>query len=630
MAGKGSDTVLFLVPGDPHQRTGGYRYVAQLVKALEQNGFDARVQGLEGRFPIPDSVAESAMDSALSHCEEGTCIVLDGLAMGGLPSVVEKHAGRLHLVALVHHPLADETGISDDDKAFLFASETRALAAVSGVITTSHHTAERLKDFQVSQDVIQVIEPGANTVSAITESPRQVSETGEIQLLCVASLSPRKAQHQLVQALAELQHLSWHCCLVGSTERDPQYSQQVIDQIEELALAGRISLAGELDDEPLGQKYIDADLFVLPSLYEGYGMVIDEALAAGLPIITSDGGALASTGNRPGIRQYPAGSIDGLKQCLQSCLTDRPLLQQMAVAARKSSETIRQWSDAAREFEQALERNIETRDHSQFDQHWLTLREPADHQARNGDLVRRVQDWAGPGELRIVDLGAGAGSNGACLSEALTQEQHWTLLDQDASLLAEARSRLAPKVARLETRQCSLDIGKLNELMPDHTQLITASALIDLMSAPWLDALAEAAAAHHAAVYIVLSYAGHFQLGPDHPDDDWMRSLVNDHQHGDKGSGAALGPEATDYLKDQLEGWGFEVAVAPSPWMLSGDERLLQAALIAGWCEAALEQSPAESARIETWKASRLAMAEQGELTVQVDHHDLFAWPTDD
>ena len=644
MAGNGSAPVLFLVPGDPEQRTGGYRYVGQLVKSLNQKGFGARVQGLEGRFPIPDSIAESAMDSALSSCEDGACVVLDGLAMGVLPGVVEKHAARLRLVALVHHPLADETGIGDEDKAFLFASEMRALAAVSSVMTTSRHTAARLKDFQVSPDAVFVIEPGADTVSASGKTTRQVPENGELQLLCVASLSPRKAQHQLVQALCELQHLSWHCTLVGSIERNPEYSQQLVDQIQNLSLAGRITLAGELGDEALARHYSHADLFVLPSLYEGYGMVIDEALAAGLPVITTDGGALASTGNRPGIRQYPAGSVKGLGECLESCLTDRPLLQEMTTAARQSGEAVRQWSDAAQEFEQALKQTLETRDHSQFDQQWLVLREPADHKARNETLVGRVQNWlkhtvgnnpgggtaTRPAMLRIVDLGAGAGSNGVYLSAALTAPQHWTLLDQNPSLLAEARSRLAPSVAGVENCECTLDVGNLDGLIPAKTRLITASALIDLMSASWLDALADTAAARQAGVYIVLSYAGYFQLGPHHPDDDLIRSLVNDHQHGDKGSGAALGPEATDYLKDRLEARGFDVAVAPSPWILGGDDRPLQAALITGWCEAALEQCPAEQSRIEQWRSSRLKLAEQGQLTVQVDHHDLFAWPAHD
>ena len=638
------DSVLFMVPGDPQQRTGGYRYVGQLVSAINQAGRKARVQGLEGRFPIPDAVAESAMDSALANCEDGACVVLDGLAMGGLPAVVEKHAARLRLVALVHHPLADETGISDQDRAFLFDSEKRALAAVSHVITTSRATADRLKDFHVPPEAVQVIEPGADTIAIRPKTARQLAESGELQILCVASLSPRKAQHQLVQALAALQHLRWHCTFVGSTDRNREYSQQVAGQIQNLSLDERISMVGELGDEALAEQYQSADLFVLPSVYEGYGMVIDEALAAGLPVVTTNGGALASTGKRPGVRQYPAGSVDDLRDCLETCLSNTSILQEMTSAAGKSSESARQWSDAAEQFKQVMGYHQTTKDHSQFERQWLALREPADHRARNRTVLGHLQDWARqwldhtagsgseaePKALRVADLGAGAGSNGAYLSDRLAVPQHWTLLDQNPTFLAEAVSRLAPEFTGVDACQCAMEVGNLNQLIPGQTRLITASALIDLASAPWLDALADTAAARRAAVYIVLSYAGEFQLSPEHPDDDLLRALVNDHQHGDKGSGAALGPEATGYLEKQLKSQGFVVVVGPSPWMLGGDDRRLQAELITGWCEAALEQNPAARLAIENWQASRLKLAEQGSLTVQVAHHDLFAWPAHD
>jgi len=668
--------VRFIVPGDPNQRTGGYRYVSRLVGALHDRGVNAVVRGLEGRFPIPDPVARSAMDAELTRCKDGTWVVLDGLAMGGLPGVIEKHSARLNLLALVHHPLADETGIGEDDRAFLLASETRALAAVSRVITTSRHTAVRLNDFRVPPEKIRVVEPGADTVSAsifnfnstftsiVNRSKHPVSDGDTVQLLCVAGLSPRKAQHHLVEALSGLQQFAWHCTLVGSTERDPEYSQQLGDLIHNLDLTDRISLAGELGDEALAEQYRNADLFVLPSLYEGYGMVIDEALAAGLPVITTDGGALASTGDRPGIRQYPAGSVDALRECLQVCFADRQILQEMADATQRSQTSVRHWSDAAAEFEAALDQSPEmhemhemretretreTRDHSQFEQQWLALREPADHRARNRALLEQLQSWlkrraerrgerrgeqsAGDDAemLRIVDLGSGAGSNGLYLSDKLPGAQHWTLLDQDPSLLAEARSRLASEattnVTSVEGCQCSLDADNLADLIPAGTHVITASALIDLMSANWLDALAGAAEARHAAVYIALSYAGEFQLSPQQEDDDLIRSLVNDHQHGDKGSGAALGPEATDYLKDRLQARGYEVAVESSPWNLDGDDGALQAALICGWCEAAMEQAPTGRARIEHWQSLRLRQAETGQLKVQVAHYDLFARP---
>ncbi|HAU16820.1 MAG TPA: glycosyl transferase family 1, partial [Marinobacter adhaerens] len=150
----------FIVPGDPEQNTGGYRYVRKLVEALGDAGCRARVSGLPGQFPRPDRVARNGMDKKLASLPDGASVVLDGLAMGGLPEIVEKHSPRLNLIALVHHPLADETGISEANRQWFFDSETRALGFVNGVITTSQHTAARLADYEVPAERIRVAEPG--------------------------------------------------------------------------------------------------------------------------------------------------------------------------------------------------------------------------------------------------------------------------------------------------------------------------------------------------------------------------------------------------------------------------------------------------------------------------------------
>jgi hypothetical protein len=346
-------------------------------------------------------------------------------------------------------------------------------------------------------------------------------------------------------------------------------------------------------------------------------------------VVTTDGGALAATGNRPGVLQYPAGDLEALQACLQTCLEQRDRLQEMTLSARKSGESVRLWRQVAEECLYALDQDGQDRDHSQFDQQWLVLREPADHRARNRDLLEQAATKleTESGVLKIADLGAGAGSNGVYLSQRLPVPQHWTLLDQDARLLAEAAARLETEVERVEVIQGTLDAGNLDERIPRNTRLITASALIDLASAPWLDALADAAQSRQATVFIVLSYAGEFGLSPQEPDDDWLKSLVNDHQHGDKGSGSAMGPEATGYLRAQLESRRFEVAVAPSPWQLGAGDWQLQTALIAGWCEAAREQCPQQKARIDQWQSLRQRQAKEGKLEIRVDHHDLLAWP---
>ena len=634
--------VLFVVPGDPGQKTGGYRYVQRVIEGLRENGVNASVAGIRGAFPVPDRMAEVSMDALLADLPDDSVVVLDGLAMGGLPEVVGQHSSRLRIVSLVHHALADETGLSDELRDWLFRVERRALSRVAGVVTTSSHTARRLEAYDVPATAIRVVEPGADTVAGLNAKPPTLEEQGgTINLLCVAHLSPRKAQHHLVEALSDLRRFPWHCTLAGSLERDEDYARQVTGIVQNLGFEQRITLAGELDDEGLAKAYAQANVFVLPSVYEGYGMVIDEALAAGLPVITTDGGALANTARRPGIRQYRAGDVGALRTCLEDWLGSPEVLLEVTSQAREEARSLRSWAATASEFQHALEALLPPPDPTAFDSEWLALREPADQQARNRPLLAELLAWAereyccpdtASGHhappLLVVDLGTGTGANARYMVPAMTVPQRWVLLDQDEHLLALAREHLLHLDVPLETHACHLSADRLVHQIPDGTRLVTASALIDLMSAGWLDALAGAASRNGAGVFIVLSYAGHFELSPAHSDDAWIRQTVNDHQHRDKGTGAAMGPAATGYLKKQLEALGYQVSVAPSPWQLTPEHNALQRALLEGWQEAVTEQSPDDRERADRWFRLRFKQACAQQLSIRVDHEDLFAWPS--
>ncbi|WP_373002254.1 glycosyltransferase family 4 protein [Marinobacter sp.] len=630
----------FLVPGDPEQNTGGYRYVRKLVEALVEGGRMAQVSGLPGRFPRPDDVARDAMDQTLASMPDGAWVVLDGLAMGGLPGVVERHAQRLNLLALVHHPLADETGISEADRQWFFESEKQALRFVKGVLTTSRHTAARLADYDVPADVIRVAEPGVTRFPAATAGD-STREADCPRILCVAHLSPRKAQHQLVEALDRLRALPWQCTLAGSDSRDPHYSRQIRTAIASANLEDRIELVGEVDEAGLASLYRHADFFVFPSLYEGYGMVIDEALAEGLPIISSDGGALAKTSARPGVVQYCAGDVRALEARIRDWLAHPDQLAHARKLAAKESRRIRSWADTARNVNEALHHfsgpGPDLHHHSEFDSDWLAAREAADHLARSGELTSTLNDWLirrydgrpsnALSPLQIVDIGSGCGSNAVYLVPALQVPQAWLALDQDAVLLREASKRVDSLDVPFETTSVQLTPENMDQQLPQELSLITASALIDLVSGPWLKALSRAAARRTSAVLIVLSYAGHFELYPEHPDDSLLRELVNQHQHGDKGTGAALGPEATFVLRDLLSQAGYRVDIAESPWRLQGDDKRLARMLMQGWVAAAIEQSPEVRDRLTKWLETRERQLSGGDLTVIVRHLDLLALP---
>ncbi|KAA0020704.1 glycosyltransferase family 4 protein [Salinicola corii] len=341
-----------IVAGDPAQLTGGYVYDARIVEALRATGWTIDVIGLEGRFPEPDAVASHALDSALTRQPEDTLVVIDGLAMGGLPAIVERHASRLSIIALVHHPLADETGLGTPEQQRFRISETRALAAVEGVMVTSVYTARRLADFDVSADRIAVIEPGVEL------SPIEKNEESNAipRLLCIATITPRKGQDLLVEALSELADLPWQCQLVGALDRADHYVAQVREAIARHRLEARIELLGSQPLERLPAFYAGADLFVLPSHYEGYGMVITEALAHGLPVVTTTGGALAHTlPDAAGIKVVP-GDVSALRDAIRSMLEEPETYTRYRAGAREARETLSDWQTAAEAFGIALAR----------------------------------------------------------------------------------------------------------------------------------------------------------------------------------------------------------------------------------------------------------------------------------
>ncbi len=625
----------FIVPGSPAQRTGGYTYARRIVSALRNTGQSVDLVGLEGRFPEADLVATQVMDNTLRGLPENAVVILDGLAMGGLPDTLAKHAGRLHLVALVHHPLADETGLEQVTRERLFASEKAALSHVEGVITTSRFTVHELARYDVAAGRIQAVEPGVDLfpeapVWAATELHRPV------QLLCVGTLSPRKAQDQLVSALAALRELPWQCTLVGSADRAPDYTRDLQSQIERSDLEDRIVLAGEMDDEELARAFDSADIFILPSLYEGYGMVIDEALARGLPVICSDGGALAQTADRPGIQQYAAGQVAELVSYLQAWIAGRDSLLQARKQVRASRSQLTSWQQAAASFKTAVGELLKpVPDHCVFDGGWLALRESADHRARDVAITSHLSDWLSHRfeqsgrPVEIVDLGSGSGSNCRYLSPRLAVPQRWLLLDQDEALLTHAIEHLPGKAPAVHAdyRLVRLTASNLGEVLPSNVDLVTASALIDLVSESWLEALADAVTARQSALLIVLSYAGEFGFNLAHPDDALIQQALNAHQSRDKGLGQALGPEATGTLVALMKTRGAVICEAPSVWQLGPEGNRLQLALLEGYRDAAVEQMPKYADRIWQWFEDRARSIDTGDLLVSVSHRDLLALP---
>ena len=341
----------FLVPGDPLAVTGGYVYDRQIVAGLSSLGWQVRLRRLPDRFPFPDRVALEAADRLLAAIPDGTLVVVDGLGLGAMPAQAQAHAHRLRLVALVHHPLALETGLDADNARRLRESERRALAAVRRVLVTSLATANALCAYGVAATRIGIVEPGT---ASRPQAHRAHGET--TTMLCVAALVPRKGHAVLLDALHRLVNRRWRLSCVGSLERSPHTVAALRRQLVALGLEGRVQLLGEVDAARLEHCYTGADLFVLPSYHEGYGMALAEALAYGLPVVSTRAGAIPDTVPADASLLVPPGDSVALADALARLLDDAGLRQRLAVAARRAAAALPGWADAAARFAAELAR----------------------------------------------------------------------------------------------------------------------------------------------------------------------------------------------------------------------------------------------------------------------------------
>ncbi|MCL7940514.1 glycosyltransferase family 4 protein [Halomonas sp. ATCH28] len=343
-----------IVAGDPDQCTGGYVYDARMVTELRRQGWRVAVVGLEGRFPLADPKARRSMTAALGRLPDAARVVIDGLAMGGLPEEVEQHAARLRIIALVHHPLADETGLDLAEQRAFRESEARALAAARRVIVTSSHTARGLTAYGVPDDRLRVAQPGVAPAPLAASALGHDDPTPPWRLLCVATLTPRKGHDCLLEALAGLQGRDWTLEVIGSHSRDPAHAARLLETTRRDGLTERIVWAGERDAAELAAAYHRADLFVLPSLYEGYGMVVTEALARGLPVITTTGGALADTLPPEAGIAVPPGDARALREALSRWMDDADVRRRLRCGAGQARQGLADWQQAGQAFMAAL------------------------------------------------------------------------------------------------------------------------------------------------------------------------------------------------------------------------------------------------------------------------------------
>lgn len=330
-------TVHFVVPAtidSPAVPSGGNRYDRRVGDELPASGWDVRelhdLGALEG---VPD----------------GGVVLVDGLLGCRAPATMAAHAGRLRLVILVHLPLADETGLTAAEAASLDALERSSLHAVRAVVATSSWTAARLvahHDLPASK--IHVAAPG------VDPAPLTSCGTTGSRLLCVAAVTPRKGHDVLLAALRSLGDLEWSCVCAGALDRAPSF-------VASLPTVAGVRFAGPLTGDALADCFAAADLLVLPSRAEPYGMVVTEALACGVPVLATAVDGLpealgrTSSGDVPGLL-VPSDDPGGLATALRRWLTEPTLRGRLRETARVRRAELPGWSTTARELAGVLER----------------------------------------------------------------------------------------------------------------------------------------------------------------------------------------------------------------------------------------------------------------------------------
>jgi glycosyltransferase involved in cell wall biosynthesis len=341
------------LPGPLDQRSGGTIYDRKVIEALREDGWWVEVLEWPSTFPFPNEDDRLEVAASLAAAPDNALVMIDGLALGTLPGLARREKDRLRLVALVHHPLALETGLSPMMAATFAAEEQDALTSVRAVIVTSETTAAIVEGaFGAPGDMITVAPPGVDR----PKGPRGERRPGPVRIFAMGSISPRKAHHILIEALARIEDLDWTCVVAGSLEREPEVAEALIGQIAMLGLGERVKLIGEVDSEQAARLYADADLFALASVYEGYGMVFAEAQAHGLPIVATTGGAIPeAVGEGAGIL-VPPNDPEAFAEALAVLIANPQTRAALAEAAREASGRLPGWADTAAVIGAALER----------------------------------------------------------------------------------------------------------------------------------------------------------------------------------------------------------------------------------------------------------------------------------
>ena len=330
---------------DPSRPSGGNVYDRHLLDGLSRLGRRVVEVTVRGAWPHPGSDGLEALDAALTDLPDGALVLLDGLLASGAAGVVPHHARRLRVVVLLHMPLGPDAG------------EQEVLASATAVLTTSVWSRDKVCGWYGLRHVAAVL-PGVGPIEAV---PSHHGAAGGTAFLCVAAVHPGKGHDLLFDALAALGDRAWTLTCVGSLDVDPEHVAALQTQVYARSWERRVLFTGPLIGGALRAAYDAADLLVLPSRSESYGMVVVEALAHGLPVVATAVGGVpealgrAPVGALPGLLVPPEDPV-ALAAALRAWLDDPGLRERLGYAVSRRRPALRRWDETAAEVDALLER----------------------------------------------------------------------------------------------------------------------------------------------------------------------------------------------------------------------------------------------------------------------------------
>lgn len=343
--------VVFAVPGDLTIPTGGYAYDRRIIGGLRELGWRVDAVELGEGFPLPSEETKRAAHARLAALPPTAPIVVDGLAFGALPDAMRELGASHRLIALVHHPLKFETGFSRAVAEALRASEVEALRHACGVIATSAFTARLLvSDFGVATDRVKIVRPGADR-----RARARAAGKVPLALLSVGAIVPRKGYDVLLAALDRLRDLPWRLTIVGDPARDQGAAARLASDVERFDLGDRVTIAGAISQQALDAHYARTDMFVLASRFEGYGMAYAEAIAHGLPIVGTTGGAIPETAPSSAALLAPPGDVEAFAAAMRRLIEDTAERARLAAGAWAAAAALPSWEQSAKLFADAIE-----------------------------------------------------------------------------------------------------------------------------------------------------------------------------------------------------------------------------------------------------------------------------------